>query len=271
MDKLTLTNGHVCKTTDRTTGRDFAGTYYPAFVKNGLPTSAKWCGSIAVNGRDYTNREGVRVKAEPKYYDVTFWNSKNAGPGKSGMADICAKNLSIGKEIICVECTPQNYLRRVFEDGQPLLSPKTGQPLLVKAVNYSYLGNLEFNNDSRRQVAAEIAAWVQGQANFFSRPPLWDQLNTGDNTAWRDIIAVRQGTVFTPGDETYGFAKVGPIPAGAQFCDFNKAPVGASPVAAANQLNAQQIQEPQAPVPPMSVEIPTTVQQPMTAGVTPSL
>ena len=260
MQKSTFTRARIGMVTNAA-GLEFAGSYYPAHTKNGKNNSAKWIGTMIQNDPDWTDSQGNRVKGKTRYFHLTIWNGKNAQPGK-GMADIAAKNLSVGKAIDHIECRAEPYDHRVFENHVPLVSPATGQPVMVEGMNFVYVRHLEFGRDSKRQVARETEKYVVGQANFWSRPPEWDKDNTAGAEAWKLVMNIRKQAKWDGQSESFGYAKV-VIPEGAQLTGFNQAPQpGMAPVAAADGLNANQ----PGPLPPVP-QAPAAPQAPVAPPV----
>jgi len=206
----------------RTTGSKDAngivhgGVYYPAHMKNGVPVSARWEGTVVANGRDWVDDQGQKHEGRRVYMRLVAWNSKNSAPGK-GLADVMAKHASVGKALSC-SVSAESFDKRIFVNGQPLVGPD-GQPITYQATVFRITGDLTFGDDSSKLVAAEIARY-NGTMTFDSRPAQWNIPGTPDNEAWKQIIAARSATVFDGTKPTYGYARV-IIPQNAQLTNPN--------------------------------------------------
>jgi hypothetical protein len=190
------------------------GIYYPAHTKNGKSVSARWEGNFIANGKAWTDAAGNQQEGRRNVIRLVVWNSKNSAPGK-GMADVFAKYVSVGKEISC-QADIETFMKRVFENGQPLVSPTTGQPIEINATVYRVSGNLIFGEDSAKHVAAEIAGWQGQLIPFGVRPAMWNVTGHADNEAWKQIIQLRASSMWDGQSGTYGYARV-IVPEGAQL------------------------------------------------------
>ena len=170
---------------------------------NGETRSARWEGSFYHNipGQDGRPDQDVVVK-------ITAWNGRTAKPGK-GMADKCAKWISMGKEICC-EVDLVSYKSRIFVDGRPVIN-SAGQAHMEPKLGFRMRpGTLQFGRDGQKALAMEIQKWNQqpGQHSFFARPPQWNVVGTQDQITWsQGLLPQRSAEVYTGGD-TFGCAKV---------------------------------------------------------------
>lgn len=195
------------------TGICIGGIYVPAHTSNGEARSARWEGSFYHNipGRDGRPDQDVVVK-------ITAWNGRNAKPGK-GLADMCAKWISMGKEICC-EVDIVSYKSRIFVDGQPVINSAGVAHMEPKLGFRMRPGTLQFGRDGQKALAMEIQKWNQqvGQQSFFARPPQWNVVGTQDQITWsQGILPWRSAQVYTGGN-TFGCAKV-VIPEGVILAD----------------------------------------------------
>lgn len=204
----------------RHNGLTFGGVYYPAHMKNGKTVNARFEAIMFLNRRDYTDASGVRHDGKSETIRVVIWNSPNAAPGK-GMADVMAKCISVGKEISC-GLDINTFDKRLFINGQPM-ADAAGNAITYPAVNFKVIGDVIFGADSESTVQAEVAAF-NGQANFASRPALWNVQGNADNAAWKNIVQQRMASVCDPTKGSYGYARI-VIPEGAQLLQTNAAPV----------------------------------------------
>ncbi len=223
-----VVNVRAAGSKDDATGLRLGGIYFPEHIKkDNKRVSAHWEGQFFVNQLGWTDAEGVFHEPKNLPIRITAWNGRNATDGK-GLADIFAKCVSVGKELSAV-LRIDYYQKRLFISNVAQ-TDHTGQPILIPTYGWLIKSDLQWGSDSANVIAQEIANW-QGQANFFSRPPMWNVQNTPDNEAWKTVVATRMSTPYL-GETSYGYAKV-MIPEGAQI--VNKA---GQPITPTNTIGA---------------------------------
>lgn len=201
--------GRVNKVKNAVAGFEHAGVYYPGFTKpDGSVVQARWEGVIFINNLPFTGKDGVKKESKPLAIKVTAWNSANSTPGH-GIADICAKSLSPGKEVSC-KLTASSYEKRIYVDGVPQVDHK-GNPLFDKsAVSFTMDGLPIFGNEADAVIMNEINAFRTNgiAATFGARPTYWNVIGHADKLIWEKIKTDRRDAVYVPGQAMYGYAKV---------------------------------------------------------------
>ena len=252
---VSLMCGRVSKSKDAANGMEHAGIYYPAHPNaTGGQTPARWEGNVFVNGIAYTDpANGQRVEPKPVMIRIVAWNGSNAKPGK-GVADICAKSLSPGKEI-SGSFSLRSFDKRLFLNNVPQVGTD-GQQLTYPALSFILEGLPIFGNDAEAVILAEINAFrTTGQATAFgSRPTCWNVPGHNDQLIWNKIKEARRELAYQPGMAMYGYAKV-IVPAGAQ-----------APTMGTNAALLAQIQALQNQINGNNAAAPTTVINPTVAG-----
>lgn len=193
-----------------TKNKTFGGYYTPAHIDaKGKAINARWeCSCIY---QDLTTNQPVTIK-------LVAWNGHNVIPGK-GMADICAKHISVGKKITG-EAAIRQYTSRVFSKTGEMAVDSKKQPITVEKLFYMLIpGSLEFGEDSQKTIQIEINNFQRLQkttSNFFRiRPPQWNIPGTSDHLYWVNTILPWRTAQFYKGQTNrYGYAKV-MIPEGA--------------------------------------------------------
>lgn len=184
-------------------GEQFGGIYYPAHNKNGRSNSARWEGNVALNGKPYTDAQGVKQEGKTTFLRLVVWNGKNS---PSGLADTFAKCVSVGKELTC-NVRIESFEKRLFINGQALLDPQ-GNAITHQAINFILEDKLVFGNDSSKVIATEVANYV-GNSTFDSRPQFWNVQGHADQVAWATIIVpARMGSVWDGQSGRFGYARV---------------------------------------------------------------
>lgn len=198
---------------DRKTGIQYGGIYYPAHVKNGRLVQARFEANFFINRPSY-KRDGVTIEGKHDIVKIVAWNSAKAAPGK-GQADLLAKVVSVGKEIFA-DVEINSYKKRIFVNNQPIINPESGNPIEETAYSFRIKGDVRFGDDSTDTVKKETAAYT-GQANFCSRPAMWNVTGHADNALWKDILTQRMASVHNGVTANYGYARVvmpeGAVPA----------------------------------------------------------
>lgn len=158
----------------------YGGRYYPADAMK----SARFVFYAFVPHSGY-DEQGI-WHCEYMVCIITCWNSAYASPGK-GLADIMAKVLSNGKTI-SFQAERKHYFGQKFIDGKAVKT-ESGDIIRTPKVGYYMIpGTVLFGNDSDRQLAIETLNY-KGEIDFESRPK-------------------HMSKIYTPGDTTYGYAKV---------------------------------------------------------------
>lgn len=208
---------------DQTTGLVLGGIYFPEHIKaDGTRVSARWEGQFFVNQLGYTDSEGAFHEPKNVPIRITAWNGKNATTGK-GLADTFAKCVSVGKEL-CAVLRMDYFQKRLFIQGVAQ-TDHLGQPIKVGSYGWLIKSDLQWGADSALVIANEISNW-QGQANFSSRPPMWNVQGHADNEAWKTVVANRMATIFQ-GEGTYGYARV-MVPEGATIVNAAGQPISSA-------------------------------------------
>lgn len=197
------TNLRVAGTKDQRTGVQYGGSYFPAYVKNGKPVSARWEGNCYANKAGYTDSEGNWHEGNNVMLRIVAWNGRNAADGK-GLADIFAKCASLGKEF-SAGLVMNNFDKRLMINGQPIVDAQ-GNQITYPGYSFAVDRDLIWGQDSAQTIEAEIRNW-KGNITFDSRPPQWNVPGTADNEAWKAIVQARMAHQYTGGD-VYGYAKV---------------------------------------------------------------
>ncbi len=195
---------------DPKTGVQFGGTYYPAHTTaNGKQISARWKGNVYVNNRGWTDTDGTQHPGESSRICIIAWNNRNSFAG-SGLADIMAKCVNVGKEFSC-SLRLNTFDKRVFVNNT-LQVDNTGKTVTQPAVNFVIKSDLKLGSDSSEALAREIMNYAETM-NFISRPQFWNVPGTADEIAWKGIKEFRKAAFYT-NEATYGYARV-EIPEGA--------------------------------------------------------
>jgi len=203
-----LINGRANKAKDPVTGKEYAGIYHPSVVKvDGTVTPAHWEGTIFINGMPYTNKAGVRTEPKPVPFKMVAWNSENSKPG-SGIADICAKNISPGKEI-SGSFTLNAFQKRLFIDNVPQVD-HAGRQITYPALSFVLDGLPNLGNDAESLILSEINTFrTTGIATpFGTRPAFWNVPTHADVAVWTKIKADRRAAQYIHGAAMYGYSKV---------------------------------------------------------------
>jgi len=168
----------------------------------------------------YTKPDGKVV--QPRVKLTVFCNEvRDTGPAKpdsiiiwSGMPWIVWL-LTKGKSISIDNLRRRSYLTRTYDNANNILKNPDNTEVQTKryefivrdVVNDIHLGNdsLKFSEALTQHAAAEVAAG--------KRPADWDTPGTPGATEWRILEWMRNHTPYQAG-ETFGYAKVEPIPQG---------------------------------------------------------
>jgi len=208
-----MTNGGVI-----VDGVGYGCKYFPASGE----VSARVETLMYVNHDSYNDAAGNRVEGRTERLRVTIWNSRKATAGK-GLADVMARNLSIGKTLTNCELTRRPYQIQQRDANGTLMVNLDGTPRMLNREAYS-LTQFDFGKDSHKTIMSEIAAFT-GEINFNSRPAYWDgkprldvpaRLNAqgqwdlpsiqADQSGWEQIVAWRKSVVFNPASPIFGYA-----------------------------------------------------------------
>ncbi len=197
------------------TGQSHGGVYYPEHVVNGVKNTARFEANVYINGMNYTDPETGTVKeGRNEIVRIVAWNGRNAKPG-SGLADLCAKAITKGKEFSC-ELDIRTFKKRLFIDDKPQVD-HMGREILVNGTNFVMKGLPIWGNDSDQVILDEIQNYRQtGQATFAARPPFWNVVGHADAAIWDVIKKSRRAAQYIPGSTTFGHARV-VVPNGAQL------------------------------------------------------
>lgn len=186
------------------------GYYTPAHIDaKGNSVVAKWeCEGIH---QDLTTKQTTIIKLVAR-------NGLDIIPGK-GMADICAKYISVSKRITG-QATIQQYTSRIFSKTGEMAVDSKKQPITTEKLYYMLKpGTIEFGEDSQKTIQMEINNFQRLQnrrSNFYRiRPPQWNIPGTADHLCWINIIMPwRAAQSYKRQTDRYGYAKV-MIPEGA--------------------------------------------------------
>ena len=197
------------------TGANHGGVYYPEAMLNGVKTTARFECNAYINGMNYTDPEtGETKEGRNEIVRVVAWNGRNSKPG-SGLADLCAKAITAGKEFSC-ELDIRTYKKRLFIDDKPQVD-HMGREILVNGVSFVMKGLPIWGNDSDAVIQQEIQNYrATGQATFAARPPFWNVVGHADAAIWDVIKKSRRAAQYIAGSTTFGHARV-IVPAGAQL------------------------------------------------------
>lgn len=255
------------------TGANHGGIYYPEHVLNGKTITARFEANAYINGMNYTDPGTGEVKeGRNEIVRIVAWNGRNSKPG-SGLADLCAKAITVGKEFSC-ELDIRTFKKRLFIDDKPQVD-HLGREILVNGTNFNMKGLPIWGNDSDAVIQAEISNYRQtGQATFSARPPFWNVVGHADAAIWDVIKKSRRAAQFIAGSTTYGHARV-VVPNGAQLLNVGgNAPAGGMDMAAMmamiqaamNQQGANIPAPPVAPV-PVAPQVPAGIDPAMMAAI----
>lgn len=227
------------------TGVTYGGIYYPEHVVNGAKNTARFEANVYINGMNFTDPETGEVKeGRNEVVRIVAWNGRNSKPG-GGLADLCAKAITVGKEFSC-ELDIRTFKKRLFIDDKPQ-TDHLGREILVNGVNFVMKGLPIWGNDSDAVIQAEINNYRQtGQATFSARPPFWNVPGHADAAIWDAIKKTRRAAQYVSGSATFGHARV-VVPTGAQLLNAGGNLLnGANPAALMAML--QQLMAGQQPV-----------------------
>lgn len=167
-------------------------TYVPAHTINGKPFSQKLTFNVMRN----TGRFDATGKEITSSYRMTVWN---------GLADVCAKYLSIGKGLKFVEGTLDSFQKTLYNADGTMRLGADGQPIKTTMTGIS-VQDLDFGNDSAKLVTQEIQVGKRGQQ--------WNIAGTPDHAAYQARMSAIKAMVYDGSAPTFGFARV-LIPQGA--------------------------------------------------------
>ena len=154
-------------------------TYHPTFVNGkGKDVSSRLTIPVLVN---------LKGQEVPSNMLITAWG---------GMADVCAKALSPGREINMI-VEPRQYTTVYKVKGQPVLI--NNEPLNITGYSYN-LKEISFGTESASFIANEIARGLRG-SNWF-KPGSDDQLALNERR--KQINA----TEYTANSPSFGYAVV---------------------------------------------------------------
>lgn len=247
------------------TGITYGGVYYPEHVIDGRKVTARFEMNAYINGMNYTDPEtGIVKEGRNEVVRIVAWNGQNAKPG-GGLADLCAKAVTVGKEFSC-ELDIRTFKKRLFIADRPQ-TDHLGQEIMVNGVNFVMKGLPIWGNDADSVIQSEINNYRQtGQATFSARPPFWNVPGHADAAIWDAIKKTRKAAQYVPGSATFGHARV-VLPAGAQALAVGGTPDLSNPAALMAML--QQLMAGAQPK-PEPVVAPTPV-APATPGVDPTM
>ena len=239
------------------TGQTHGGVYYPEHIKDGVKNTARFEANVYINGMNFTDPEtGVVKEGRNEIVRIVAWNGRNAKPG-SGLADLCAKAITSGKEFSC-ELDIRTFKKRLFIDDKPQVD-HMGREILVNGVNFVMKGLPIWGNDSDAVIQAEIANYrTTGQATFAARPPFWNVVGNPDAAIWDIIKKSRRAAQYIPGAATYGHARV-VIPTGAQILNAGGNAGAGQMDPAGLMAMLQALMAGQTPVAPVAPVIPVPV------------
>ena len=175
---MTIIGGRVATSID-TKENSKQMTYYPAHTnEKGKDVSARLTIPILVN---------LKNQEAPNNMLITAWG---------GMADVCAKALSPGREINTV-VEPRQYQTTYKVKGQPVLI--NNAPLNITGYSYT-LKEISFGAESASFIASEIARGLRG--------PDWFKPGSPDNLALNERRRQINATEYVAGAATFGYAVV---------------------------------------------------------------
>lgn len=252
------------------TGTAHGGVYYPEHILNGKTITARFEANVYINGMDYTDPlTGERKEGRNDTIRIVAWNGRNSKPG-AGLADLCAKAITKGKEFSC-ELDVRTFDKRLLIDNKPQVD-HLGREIIIQGINFHMKGLPIWGNDADAIIKAEINNYRQtGQATFASRPPFWNVAGHPDAAIWDVIKKSRREAQYVSGSTTYGHARV-VVPTGAQLLNaggnaasgMDMTTIMAMIQTAMSQTAAPVI--PPTPVAPVAPVVPTTP-----AGIDPAM
>jgi hypothetical protein len=198
------------------TGKQHGGLYYPAHInKEGKQVTARWEGNVYINGFKRVDAvTGVKSDTKNQVIKLVAWNGRESKPGH-GLADMCAKAITAGKEFSIMSLELRIYEGRHYVDNIAQVD-HLGRQSMVKKQQFIIKSLPLWGEDSDKTIADEIQAYqTSGQATFAARPQFWSVSNHPDNLLWKAIIAQRSDMQYIPGAAEYGHARV-VLPEGAQ-------------------------------------------------------
>lgn len=204
-------------------------TYIPAYINAaGKRVNAKCIIPVAANSHKGTHKDknGQTVDGRTDFFDVVAW-------GK--LADIMARSCPKGKALDLL-CKPGSYRGKVFNADGSLRTDAAGTAIEVTRVSFTVIDSPAYGEDSKEQIAREIAEGV--------RPQYWDQKGHPDFDLWTSILKARQAAVWDGRSNKFGFARV-VLPKGQ--LDFSQPGQQAAPT----QQYTQPVQQPQQSMPSM--------------------
>ena len=249
-----------------TTGIQHGGLYYPEHINaKGEKVTARWEGSVYINGMAHIDAEtGVKTDPNNQSIKLVAWNGRNAKPGQ-GMADICAKAISVGKEFSVMDLAIRVYLGRHYVDGVAQVD-HLGRESMIYKTQFVIKDLPVWGNDSDDAIGREIQTYqTSGQLSFAARPPFWNVTNHPDKLLWAQIIKNRAAMQYIPGSAEYGHARV-VLPAGAQLLNAGGNTGAAGGITPAMLAAIQALMAGQTPV---TTPAPTPVAPPAPAGIDP--
>jgi hypothetical protein len=266
-----LVAGRAAGTKNAATGVQHGGTYYPEHITNGKKINARWEGNVYINGMNYTDpTTGEYREGKAEVIRVVAWNGNNAKPG-GGLADLCAKAITAGKELSC-ELDVNTFKKRLFIDDKPQVD-HLGREIMVNGTSFVMKGLPIWGADADAVIQNEIANYrATGQATFAARPQFWNVVGHADAETWDFIKRSRKEMQYISGSTTYGHARV-MLPAGAQLINAATPgmPAGIDPNMVAMLQAMMRGQVPAPAVVPAPTPAPAPVQMPpqMPAGIDP--
>jgi hypothetical protein len=133
--------------------------------------------------------------------------------------------LTKGKEVSLMNLRRRSYMTRTYDNAGNVLKNPDGTDVMVKRYEFvvrDVVNDIHLGADSAK-FAEALAQHAAQEVAAGKRPADWDNFGSAGNTEWRIIEWMRNHKPYE-GGETFGYAKVEPIPDG---CTLKLQPVPA--------------------------------------------
>lgn len=180
-------------------------TFTPAYIKpNGTLVQDRCSVPIIANSRRGTGPDGKPGRQND--YKLVGWR---------GLARSLCRWGSTGKALDLV-AEVGSYEGREYKMAPNPANPAEmipqaimvgGQPLLTKKVGFT-VTELNFGEDSPKQIQRELQLWASNPGNIAGRPPQWNVVGSTDATQFAQIIDQRKLLTWDGVSPTYGYARV---------------------------------------------------------------
>jgi hypothetical protein len=124
--------------------------------------------------------------------------------------------LTKGKEITLTNMEKRSWMGRVFDNAGNVAKNPDGTDIMVKRYDFTVrdvIRDMHLGDDSAK-FAEALMAHLKAEEAAGRMPQGWDVMGSPGNREWRILQRIRNTTPYAGGD-SFGYAKVEPIPEGA--------------------------------------------------------